>query len=178
MRLVLDFLPYAELCILVVLALLWKDILCNQLWSQSPSRSRQSAPIVRHVFHLSKNLGNITAVTQQSLYASCVWMWLFYVSTSLQYTISYTVINKSGKHTIALEWLADLWSMYNWNLFTLGFADVSSMQAGISCMMTSSNGNIFRVTGHMCGEFTGPRWIPRTKASDAKLWCFLWSASE
>ena len=30
-------------------------------------------------------------------------------------------------------------------------------------MMTSSNGNIFRVTGHLCGEFTGHRWIPRTK---------------
>ena len=45
-------------------------------------------------------------------------------------------------------------------------------------MMMSSNGNIFRVTGHLCGEFTGPRWIPRTKASDAELWCFLWSASE
>ena len=43
-------------------------------------------------------------------------------------------------------------------------------------MMTSSNGNIFRVTGPLCGEFTGPRWIPRTKASDAELWCFLWSA--
>ena len=28
-------------------------------------------------------------------------------------------------------------------------------------MMTLSNGNIFRVTGHLCGEFTGPRWIPR-----------------
>ena len=27
-------------------------------------------------------------------------------------------------------------------------------------MMTSSNGNIFRVTGHLCGKFTGPRWIP------------------
>ena len=27
-------------------------------------------------------------------------------------------------------------------------------------MMTSSNGNIFRVTGHLCGEFTGPRLIP------------------
>ena len=40
--------------------------------------------------------------------------------------------------------------------------------------MTSSNGNIFRVTGHLCGEFTGPRWIPRTKASDAKLWCFFY----
>ena len=45
-------------------------------------------------------------------------------------------------------------------------------------MMTSSNGNIFRVTGHLCEEFTGPRWIPHTKASDAELSCFLWSASE
>ena len=29
------------------------------------------------------------------------------------------------------------------------------------------------VTGHLCGEFTGPRWSPRTKASDAELWCFF-----
>ena len=47
-----------------------------------------------------------------------------------------------------------------------------------SSMMTSSNGNIFRVTVHLCGEFTGLRWIPRTKASDAELWCFLWSGPE
>ena len=40
-------------------------------------------------------------------------------------------------------------------------------------MMTSSNGNIFRVTGPLCGEFTGHRWIPLTKASGAELWCFL-----
>ena len=40
-------------------------------------------------------------------------------------------------------------------------------------MMTSSNGNIFRVTGPLCGEFTGHRWIPHTKASNAGLWCFL-----
>ena len=33
--------------------------------------------------------------------------------------------------------------------------------------MTSSNGNIFRVAGHLCGEFTCHQWIPRTKASDA-----------
>ena len=41
-------------------------------------------------------------------------------------------------------------------------------------MMTSSNGNIFRVTGHLCGEFAGHRWIPRAKASDAELWCFFY----
>ena len=45
-------------------------------------------------------------------------------------------------------------------------------------MLTSSNGNIFRVTGPLCGEFTGHWWIPLTKANDAELWCFLWSASE
>ena len=28
----------------------------------------------------------------------------------------------------------------------------------------------FRVTGLLCGEFTGPLWNPRTKASDAELW--------
>ena len=36
--------------------------------------------------------------------------------------------------------------------------------------MTSSNGNIIRVTGPLCGELTGDRWIPHTKASDAELW--------
>ena len=40
-------------------------------------------------------------------------------------------------------------------------------------MMTSSNGNIFRVTGPLCGEFTGHRWILRTKASDAELYFFF-----
>ena len=45
-------------------------------------------------------------------------------------------------------------------------------------MVTSSSGNFFCVTGHLCGEFTGPRWFPHTKASDADLWWFLWSTSE
>ena len=41
-------------------------------------------------------------------------------------------------------------------------------------MMTSSNGNIFHVTGLLCGEFTSPRWILRTKASNEELWSVLW----
>ena len=35
----------------------------------------------------------------------------------------------------------------------------------LSLMMTSSNGNIFRVTGPWLGKSTGYRWIPLTKAS-------------
>ena len=37
-------------------------------------------------------------------------------------------------------------------------------------VMASSNGNIFCVTGLLCGEFTGHRWITFTNASDAELW--------
>ena len=40
-------------------------------------------------------------------------------------------------------------------------------------MMTSSNGNIFHVTGPLCGEFTGHRWIPLKKASDMELDVFF-----
>ena len=40
-------------------------------------------------------------------------------------------------------------------------------------MMTSWNGDIFRVTGLLWREFTGHRWIPLTKASDVELCCFF-----
>ena len=58
-------------------------------------------------------------------------------------------------------------------------ADISPSRLSFyEIMMTSSNGNIFRVAGHLCGLFTGHRWIPRTKARDAELWCFLWFQPE
>ena len=40
-------------------------------------------------------------------------------------------------------------------------------------MMMSSNGNIFRVTGPLCGEFTIHQWIPLTKASDVEFDVFF-----
>ena len=44
--------------------------------------------------------------------------------------------------------------------------------------MTSSNGNIFCVTGPLCVQSTGDLWIPLIKASNTELWCFLWCAPE
>ena len=57
------------------------------------------------------------------------------------------------------------------NTFLIGIQKYLAWQIGymIYPMMTSSNRNIFRVTGHLCGEFTGQRWIPRTKASDVSF---------
>ena len=51
-------------------------------------------------------------------------------------------------------------------------------QAVRNAIMTSSNGNIFRVTGPFGGESTCHRWIPLTKASDGEFWCLLWSVPE
>ena len=39
-------------------------------------------------------------------------------------------------------------------------SDIVKLYNALYHIVTSSNGNIFRVTGHLCGEFTGPRWIP------------------
>ena len=44
--------------------------------------------------------------------------------------------------------------------------------ARVSLMVTSSNGNIFRVTGPFGGNPPMTGWFPH-KASDAELWCFI-----
>ena len=61
------------------------------------------------------------------------------------------------------------WDLYYHNLIQISQGPMSQRW----WMMTSSNGNFFRVTSYLCGEFTDHRWIPRTKASDAEFWCFL-----
>ena len=85
-----------------------------------------------------------------------------------------------GLNKLALQlghaWvITSLISMWIW----LPCYSSTKMHAGLANFMkTSSNGNIVRVTDHLCGEFTDQRWIPHTKASDAEVWCFLWSAPE
>ena len=69
--------------------------------------------------------------------------------------LSYSTSNLSRRNYLIKEVPGDAW-----------------ISDPIVIMMTSSNGNIFCVTGHLCGEFTGPRWIPHTKASDTELWFF------
>ena len=46
---------------------------------------------------------------------------------------------------------------------------IKRQSCNIHVMMTSSNGSIFCVTGHLCGKFTGHRWILRAKARDVEL---------
>ena len=64
------------------------------------------------------------------------------------------------------------------NTRTMHLQDFFYVHIARGFMIKSSNGNMFRFTGHLCGKFTGDQWIPRTKASDAEVWCFLWSAPD
>ena len=54
--------------------------------------------------------------------------------------------------SISITWYANLY-----NIVTIA---VYGYILNCSHMMTSSNGNIFRVTGPLCGEFTGPGEFP------------------
>ena len=50
----------------------------------------------------------------------------------------------------------------NWSSYCFGRIIDEALRV-VGNMMTSSNGNIFRITGPLCGEFTDHRWIPHTK---------------
>ena len=58
-------------------------------------------------------------------------------------------------------------------LFKINSVGTRGVNSSPQNMMTSSTGNIFCVTGLLCGEFTGYWWIPRTKASDAEFDVFF-----
>ena len=71
--------------------------------------------------------------------------------------------------SVDLNLLSILWKSNVFNaLVYIGLLDLCRYVANRSCdgngqvryMMTSSNGNIFRVTGPLCGEFTGPGEFP------------------
>ena len=53
-----------------------------------------------------------------------------------------------------------------------GYSEWTKSITWLVNMMTSSNGNIFHVTGPLWGESTGHLWIPLTKASDTELLYF------
>ena len=75
--------------------------------------------------------------------------------------------------------------IYQWLQFPQTFILMNASECDVkrllihdktTSMMSSSNGDIYRVTGRLCGEFPGHRCITHTKASDAELWYILWSA--
>ena len=87
----------------------------------------------------------------------------------------YCLLSLIWKYMTRLLTSASCCELYNCKILI----DIACGVSFIRLMLASTNGNIFRVTVLLCGEFTaGHRWIPHTKANDAEIWCFLWSALE
>ena len=96
--------------------------------------------------------------------------------------VFYNMINRSQLNfanvtTVTLSWRVQSFAVISriyfepehwkfWSNFEFDWNTVSGMGAWLWCvqtiqiMMTSSNGNIFRVTGPLCGVFTGPGEFP------------------
>ena len=74
----------------------------------------------------------------------------------------------SSKKYSVTNALTIIYSKFKWinSAFHIQNATIWLLSMFAHIMMTSSNGDIFRVTGPLCGEFIG----------HAELWCFLWSA--
>ena len=139
----------------------------NVTWKRFPPYWR----FVRWIHHESHHKWPVTQVLIISkLFVICdaVVLILRHCNTN-QWQSKYVWYFLQNMSTVSVGF--DLWWLVCWFVEPLRTNNSENM-------MTSSNGNIFRVTGHFCGEFTGLRWIPLTKASDAELWYFRWSTPE
>ena len=107
----------------------------------------------------------LSQTTLQWTAVDCNYSWhqimFMQVLQILQYIASELHLPIHGNTTVT-----DPWN----NFLTLKRQNILKTQY---IMMTSSNGNFFRVTCILCGETTGHRWIPWTKGSDAERWCFF-----
>ena len=97
-------------------------------------------------------------------------MWSYDFSLMLARTNYWTNNRVAGDLVvIILMWRhcnVELWRIRIWMRMRIRCLGVTYTKS----VMTSSNGNIFCVTGPLFWEFTGHRWIPIPKARDAELW--------
>ena len=91
----------------------------------------------------------------------CIWITFGCNNSHYHWLSLYQRLNFGSYHHANFIVIDAVSNNKNSNMTILSFSEMQP------CMMTSSNGNICRVTGPLCGEFTCHRWIPLTKTSDA-----------
>ena len=153
---------------------MWKfivDVVHNFVSSLQPDVGRGFVH-VSNVFLLSSQVAPwVVIMTTYGAASDGMCFFLFHKTVSpalwgARRVLAYICINMCG----------DIHFMYVWAGQHLYIVLVEL--GDIKCMMTSPNGNIFRVAGPLWGESTGHRWIPHTHANDMKLWYFLWSVPQ
>ena len=91
--------------------------------------------------------------------------WFHAMHHTLNQSVSPYVDSIGNQRRHIHHWLCIFIALYN---LTYINRSTSERTKQLCFMMTSSNGNIFRVTGHLCGEFTGefPTQRPVTRSFD------------
>ena len=84
--------------------------------------------------------------------------WMSWIKRHVTHSHHWSNTDTYMRHFAWMSWIKRHGTCsHHWsnNLGTLSCGQVS-----VTLMMTSSNGNIFLVTGHLCGEFTSPSEFP------------------
>ena len=135
-------------------------------WYESWSQKPLSLSVDRVVDHLGKVYRWLNYAFMYSLtYGLYNHIWILIIILLIQenspFNNAYAQFTYESSHMHPVQYMPVLW--------THGYASLHD---------DVIKWKHFHVTGPLCGEFTGYRWFPRTKASDEELWCFLWSAPE
>ena len=128
----------------------------------------------RYLAATPKNFEDTTTSTSDSVSLFSRNLYCIFLGIVLSVIRVILDIDTSNKQfTIPYHGGVDIKMNINW-IHTISWKSVLASWPVKHVTMTSSNGNIFRVTGPLCREFTGHRWIPLTNASYAELWCFFY----
>ena len=85
---------------------------------------------------------------------TCPHPWYLFLAHESSYKLIYEIFSLLYRCRLA-GMVCFLWQVSRAILCNI----ISEYKYTANTMMTSSNGSIFLVTGHLCGKFTGPRWI-------------------
>ena len=118
------------------------DNLRMHFYTQCPLIISLICKVAHHVLYSINHTIFISAASYLIIAHFASWCWLLWRQSPSQYKDSIS----RYRYFHYEDQTASPTYLYNGNFYT--------------GMMTSSNGNIFRVTGPLCGEFTGPGEIP------------------
>ena len=114
-----------------------------------------------HTFDLLRFVGIVLTFIYTELFCF-QWKTTSYISVYLIFHLygSHLKLVSVPMKTVSIYFFIDLCLHVHVAGAGIGDDNSTSMCFVFRPMMTSSNGNIYRVTGHLCGEFTGPGEFP------------------
>ena len=150
------------------------DNLPSIFFTETPCRDSDECLV-----YLFQWLKDLNSFYPESLYKLYISVWLF-INEALICINMIRLLDNPVRGPLGFikirTWISNYILSFLWDMITHPYSDVNSrfakppLKSGFKdwmndyilhlCIRMSSNGNIFRVTGPLCGEFTGPGEFP------------------